>query len=61
MTKLYKAIQGKKANLIGEGSTLIESINDANIIFYDDVQTDEDKESYVKSAVQDYVVEVVNA
>jgi hypothetical protein len=57
MINLYNAIRGKKHKLIGQGETLIEAINDAGIEFYDGVETDDQKESYVQGASQDYVIE----
>lgn len=57
MINLYNAIRGKKHKLIGQGETLIEAINDAGIEFYDDVETDDQKESFVQGASQDYVIE----
>lgn len=57
MIKLFNAIRGKKHKLIGQGETLIEAINDAGIEFYDDVETDDQKESFVQGASQDYVIE----
>lgn len=56
MIKLYKAIQGRKTSLIGEGETLIEAINDAGILFYDGIETDEQKEDHIKAAYSDYVI-----
>ncbi len=57
MINLYNAIRGKKHKLIGQGETIIEAINDAGIEFYDDVETDDQKESFVQGASQDYVIE----
>lgn len=57
MINLYNAIRGKKHKLIGQGETLIEAINDAGIEFYDGVETDDQKESFVQGASQDYVIE----
>lgn len=57
MINLFNAIRGKKHKLIGQGETLIEAINDSGIEFYDDVETDDQKVSYVEGASQDFVIE----
>jgi len=67
MIKLYKAIRGKKSELIGEGETLHEVVEKAyeagSIDAWDELYREDFDEQievlvdYVRTAHQDYVIE----
>lgn len=63
MTKLYKAISGKRTKLIGVGANLIEAVIDAfdsgYLDYYNFLDNDEtlnDIADYILTAHQDYVI-----
>lgn len=60
MVRLWSAISGRKRKVIGEGSTLWDAIQDANLNPPDIDANDKNKmEDYVQGASQDYVIEDV--